>query len=121
MSLPLHCFPAFWSVKRGLCHGLLNRQNSEDRLSALHAVPQLHLNRRLAIEQNIDARAELDKANPLAAGHFVFRLDIEDYAARDEASNLFKDNGAAFALHRDNVLLILFGGISTHRVEKFSA
>src|ERR1700688_999907 len=118
MSLPLRYFPAWVFMKWR--DGLLNRQESKNRLSALDPLPHLYANHGITIEQDIHARTELDEAYALAASHMVSYFEIENYAAGDKTGDLFKDYGASVALDGDDVLLILFRGVGAHGVQKFS-
>ncbi len=60
MSLSLYFLPVFWAVIHWLRDWLLNRQESKHRLPSLDPVSKLYLYRSVAIEENINARAELD-------------------------------------------------------------
>src|SRR5713101_3031636 len=113
MSLPL--------VARAGNDRLCNRQESQYCRSSLDAIAGLHLDGGIAIEQNIHARAKLDKPNPFAAGYPVSYFKIENDAARDQAGDLLEYYGTAFAFHGDDVLLVLLRRIRSHGVEELAA
>ena len=72
-------------------------------------------------KMNINARAEFDEADALAAGNRVSYFEVEDDAAGDQAGDLLEDDGAAFAFDGDNVLLVFVGRVWGHGIEKFAA
>src|SRR5208282_2071629 len=81
----------------------------------------LHLDRPIAVKQNIHPRPKLDEPNPLAAGHLVSHFEIKNDASRDQASDLLEDYGPAVAFHSDDVLLVLLRRMRPHGVEKLAA
>ena len=62
-----------------------NWQPGKHRGASLDPIAGLHLDRGIAIEQNIHARAKLNEPNPLTAGHVVSHIKIENDTARDQA------------------------------------
>ena len=71
-------------------------------------------------QQNIGARAKLDEAHALATfNRFAHTLGKND-AAGKYAGNLLEDNGAAFPLHGDGILLVFFGAGGIHGVDEFA-
>src|SRR5208337_3283166 len=104
-----------------LRHWLRHWQPGQERRSSLDAIAGLHLDGGIAIEQNINARAKLDEPNPLAAGHVVSHVTIENDTAGDEAGDLLEDYGTARAFHGDDVLLVLLRRIRSHSVEELAA
>jgi hypothetical protein len=100
---------------------ILNRQNRENALTALHTISHLDANRSIAIKHYVHPRAEFYQAHSLAALYPIANFVVENDAARNEAGNLFEDHGAAISLDGYDVLLVLIGGIGAHRVEKFAA
>src|SRR5450755_2230726 len=117
MSLPL---PGPAGTDR-LSNRLHNRQQGQDRRSALDAIAGLNLDRGIAIEENIHARAKLDEPHALAAGHVVSHFKVENDAARDQAGNLLKYYGTAFAFDSNDVLFILLRRMRAHGVEELAA
>src|SRR5208337_1195973 len=81
-----------------LRHWLRHWQPGQERRSSLDAIAKLHLDGGIAIEQNINARAKLDEPNPLAAGHVVSHVTIENDTAGAEAGDLLEDYGTARTL-----------------------
>src|SRR6202521_3322962 len=100
---------------------LRNRQEGKDRGSSLDAITGLHLDRGVAIEQNIHARTKLDEPDPLAAGYVVSHFKIENDAARDQAGDLLEYYGTTFAFNGDDVLLVLLRRIRLHGIEELAA
>src|SRR6202158_5119418 len=100
---------------------LRNRQQGKYRGSSLDVIARLHLDRGIAIEQNIHARAKLDEANPLAAGYPVFHFKIENDTARDQAGDLLEYYGTVLAFNGDDVLLVLLRRMRSHGVVKLAA
>src|ERR1700676_2334752 len=97
---------------------LRNRQEGKDRGSSLDAIARLHLDRGVAIEQNIHARSKLDEPDSLAAGYMVSHFKIENDTARDQTGDLLEYYGTAFAFNGDDVLLVLLRRIGLHGVEE---
>src|ERR1700676_1831255 len=100
---------------------LRNRQEGKDRGSSLDAIARLHLDRGVAIEQNIHARTKLDESDPLAAGYVISHFKIENDAPRNQAGDLLEYHGTAFAFHGDDVLLVLLRRIRLHGIEELAA
>src|SRR5260370_31826139 len=94
-------------LRNWLRNRLRNRQQGKYRGSSLDVIARLHLNRGISIKQNIHARAKLDEPHPLAAGHVVAHLKIENDTARDQAGDLLEYYGTVLAFNGDDVLLVL--------------
>src|SRR5580658_10230662 len=104
------------SMRLALCRGAgmnwlrsfgRNRQQGKHGGPSLDTIAGLHPDHCIAIEQNIHARAKLDKPDPLAAVDVISHLKIENDAARDQTRNLLEDYGAVRAFNGDDVLLVL--------------
>src|SRR5665213_3109645 len=65
----------------------------------------------------VDARAEFDEADALAAVHAIALAEVEHDAPRDKAGNLLESDFIPVTLYGDDVLLVLVGGSGVHRVE----
>ena len=68
-----------------------------------------HLDSGIGIEENIHARAELDQAHALAAGHGVTDFHVEDNSARDQPRDLLEHYRAPLACHGHDVLFVFIG------------
>ena len=93
----------------------------EDGGAALDVVADFYIDLGGGIEQDIDARSELDEAHALAALQAIADLGIEDDAPRQQAGNLLEDNLLAVAFDGDDILLVQFGGGLIHGVQILAA
>ena len=84
-------------------------QIGQDAGTAFDAIADFHIHTSRAVEQDIDARSELDQPHTLAALQPVSNLRVEHDSSRQQPRNLLENDLLTVTFYSDNILFIFLG------------